>query len=349
MSTYFGMVLAAAVAASGPGVESPGSVSPTANDRPWDRFNVFTITVTAPNRPDRTTWQGAASLTSGDLRIDVDEVEGGKRQAGTMIVVSGRVLAVRGLDLRAGYEIDALDAPVLSLRIVTAALGQVFPAGPDSIAASLQIDHRETQAPLQAASPSASAGIPPPWTLKGHVERRPKGTVDFDLELAGGASGPDRPFVMHYSGSLATSSSQPVIVDSMSLQGWKIYSLGPRSVKQGGSTILDYGASKDARSHKTVADVRAAIREEDDPGKPDPTKDFNGFWKHDCAQNFGLRIQKPASGMPYLITFCGPGGCGEPGRPTHITGDRRFKVVGPDEIQERSGDEWQTYRRCAGL
>jgi hypothetical protein len=346
VNAFLGMAVAVVALASEPGTAPGRDASRSAEDRPWDKFNVFALTVTAPNRADRVTWRGAASFTSSDLRIEVDQVEGGKRQNGTMIVVGGRVLAARGLDLPAGYEIDALDAPVLSLRIITAALGRVFPAGPDSLKGKHKIDHRETHAPLQAGSPSAGANIPPPWTLKGRVERQPNG-VEFDLELAGGASTPDA-FVMHYVGSLARSSSAPTIDDSMSLRGWKIYTLGPHSMKQGGATILDYGATKDTQSHQTVADIRAAIKKEDDPGKPDPSMDFTGFWKQRCDQNFGLRIQKPAPGMPYFVSFCGPGGCDEPGRASHITGDRRFRVVGPDEFQERSGDDWTTYRRCRG-
>jgi hypothetical protein len=347
VNASFGMAVALAALAAQPGAAPGSDASSSAQDRPWDKFNVFALTVTTQGHADRVTWRGAASFASNDVQIEVDEVVGGKRQKGTMIVIGGRVMASRGLDLPTGYEIDALDAPVLSLRIVTAALGRVFPAGPDSLKGTRKINHRETQVPLQAGSMSAGASIPPPWTLKGRVGQQPKGVVEFDLELAPATSTPDTP-VMHYSGTLAKSSAAPTIDDSMSLGGWKVYTLGSRSMKQGGSTILDYGATKDGRSHQTIADIRAAIRAEEDPGKPDPSLDFTGFWKERCDQNFGLRIRKPAPGMPYFVSFCGPGGCDEPGRPSHITGDRRFNVPGPDELQERSGDEWTTYRRCPG-
>jgi hypothetical protein len=235
--------------------------------------------------------------------------------------------------------------------MVTASLAHALPAGPEAVKERTKIDYLETKSALQAGTQSAGANIPPPWTLKGFVEPRPSGALDFELELGGGPpTKPENPAVVHYSGSLSKSTSEPVIADGMSLRGWTIYSLGPRSMKQGGSTILDYGASKDERSPRTVGQLRAAIKEESKPaGKPDPTKDFTGFWKRECEENFGLRIQRPAPRSPYSISFCGPGGCDESGnsRATYITGDSQFQIVGPDEIKERLGDEWATYRRCS--
>jgi len=327
--------------------EAPGPVEAHS----WDRLNVFTLKMTGPGPLDEVTWRGAASLTSGDIRIDVEQSTDGKKQKGTMMVVAGRVLAVRGLELPEGAEIDSLDAAALSLRMVTASLARALPAGPDAVKERTKVDYLETNSALQAGTQSAGASIPPPWSLKGFVEPQRAGAINFELDLTAGTPiKPETYYIIRYSGSLATSPSAPGIVDSTSLRGWTVYSLGPRSRKQGSSTIMDYGASKNARSPRTVGQLRAASKEEDKPaGKPDATRDFTGFWKERCEQNFGVRIQRSAPGAPYSISFCGPGGCDESGngRMTYINGDRRFQVVGTDEIKERLGDEWTTYRRCS--
>jgi hypothetical protein len=46
----------------------------------------------------------------------------------------------------------------------------------------------------------------------------------------------------------------------------------------------------------------------------------------------------------YSVVFCGPGGCGdaEESRPTYITKDPHYKIVGDDEIHSGS----QIYHRC---
>ena len=76
---------------------------------------------------------------------------------------------------------------------------------------------------------------------------------------------------------------------------------------------------------------------------------FAGFWKVSCEDAFGLQIEPTAAGL-YSVSFCGPGGCFEPGtyRPdTRITDDPSYKVVNQITIivKGRNGNEI-TYTRC---
>lgn len=76
---------------------------------------------------------------------------------------------------------------------------------------------------------------------------------------------------------------------------------------------------------------------------------FSGFWKVNCEDAFGLQI-KPAEGSLYSVSFCGPGGCFEPGtyRPnTPIAGDPKYRVVNQSTItvKGRNGSE-TTYTKC---
>jgi hypothetical protein len=298
------------------------------------------------------TWKGVLAPVSGDARIDAERIEGKEKEAGSLLLLGGKALAVRGLELSPGDEIDALDAPILYLQMVTGALAAALPAGPDAIKKRTGIDHRETRAPLQASTMSGGGSIPPPWTVKGHVEPAAGGGLAFDVELAGGPPRSQERFVSRFSGLLADPPPGPPFDESMSLQGWTLYSLGGRSIQQGGATRLDYGASKREARYETVAQVRAALRtEEEIPGNPDPALDLTGFWKRRCEESFGLRIQRSAPDAPYFITFRGPRGGdeaepGATGRSSYIKGDPRFQIVSPDEIQEREAAGWTTYHRC---
>lgn len=82
-----------------------------------------------------------------------------------------------------------------------------------------------------------------------------------------------------------------------------------------------------------------------DAGSP---TDLTGFWKGDCSAPFGLQIKPTGNGL-YSVSFCGPGGCFEPGQwtpNTRIEGDRKYEVVSPRELRMRTGDGFVSYVKC---
>ena len=80
------------------------------------------------------------------------------------------------------------------------------------------------------------------------------------------------------------------------------------------------------------------------------TSDYSGFWKNKCEDAFGLQI-KPAGSSLYSISFCGPGGCFEPGtyRPnTRIEGDPLYEIVSITEIRVKLRDgSLSKYLKCS--
>lgn len=75
---------------------------------------------------------------------------------------------------------------------------------------------------------------------------------------------------------------------------------------------------------------------------------YTGFWKGNCDQAFGLQIM-PAAGGEYSVSFCGPGGCFEPGtyRPnTKLADDPLYQVVSASHIKVLGRDGWSDYYKC---
>lgn len=73
-----------------------------------------------------------------------------------------------------------------------------------------------------------------------------------------------------------------------------------------------------------------------------------GFWKDDCAEQFGLAIAPAGIGV-YSVSFCGPGGCFFPGtyRPdTRLHGDEAYRVIDDDTLDVHGRDGWTTYSRA---
>ena len=79
---------------------------------------------------------------------------------------------------------------------------------------------------------------------------------------------------------------------------------------------------------------------------------YAGFWKDGhCDDEFGLSIA-PAGPKMYSVSFCGPGGCFEPGtyRPnTPIVGDPEYQVIDGNTLGiSRKDGTFQQYSRCPG-
>ena len=78
---------------------------------------------------------------------------------------------------------------------------------------------------------------------------------------------------------------------------------------------------------------------------------YAGFWKDDghCDEEFGLAIAPAGPGL-YSVSFCGPGGCFEPGtyRPnTPLVGDPAYRIIDGDTLGIGvQGGDFQRYVRC---
>ena len=76
---------------------------------------------------------------------------------------------------------------------------------------------------------------------------------------------------------------------------------------------------------------------------------FTGFWKTRCENAFGLQIIPFGEEGKYSVSFCGPGGCFEPGtyRPlTKIENDSAYEVISPDHIKVLGRRGKTDYYKC---
>lgn len=318
----------------------------------WDDFNVFDLKVSNSQKPGYDSWQGKFDKDSGDGQIAVKNATDGKAVMGSILLIGGRFMAIRGLIAKQGYEIDALDAPVLQRQLVVRLLGEVLPNGPAEIERVRKIDFRNEKTGIQFATPSAQGFIAPPWHVSGDIRIVPPDTIEYQLVLAAGTAG--RPtdqggaYSANFSGRLSKTANAKVD-DDMSLHGWNLFELGVHSRKEGTSTLYDYGAAPVNGAYTNVADVRKKIAQDNYPGERDASKDFTGFWKENCDEAFGLQIMHHGREGRYSVVFCGPGGCGDPdsdGRDTFISKDSDYQVVSENEIKTRGANGWDTYRKC---
>lgn len=325
---------------------------PCGKATPWDEFNKFELKVTVPGESGYSFWKGTLDKESLDIQIEAEFSDGKKITKGDIFMVGGRVLVTRGPVTEPGYEIDALDAPILQQELVLRLLGAALPVGPEEVEGARNVDYKSDKTGIQFATPSAQGFISAPWRVTGDVKVLAPDVVEYHLRLTaagtGNVAGREKEYDASFEGRLSKVANAK-INDSMPLDGWNLFGVGPQTRKAGNGTTLDYGAAPTAASYQFVSDIRKKLAEEDYPGELDPSKNFIGFWKEDCGQAFGLQIMHYGTDGKYSIVFCGPGGCGQPGsegRITFITKDPHYEVISEDEIKERSADGWDTYRRC---
>ncbi len=76
--------------------------------------------------------------------------------------------------------------------------------------------------------------------------------------------------------------------------------------------------------------------------------DFTGFWKTRCADGFGVQIKK-LPGNLFSVSFCGPGGCFEPGTwmpNTPIIEDPQYRRIDPTTLEIKRGEGWKRLTKC---
>lgn len=325
---------------------------PCGKPTPWDDFNIVELKMTVPERPGYASWKAQFDKGSMDIQMDVETFDGNSTVRGKILMVGGRIMATQGPITEPGYELDALDVPVLEMQLVLRVLGRVLPRGPADLRGFRKIDYRDAKVGIQFATPSADGFIPTPWSVKGDVNVIASDTITYELSLrykrdeSGSSLAQEQ--VTHFEGRLLKAASVK-IDDRFSLEGWNVLGVGPQTRKLAGETIVDYSAAPTTSQYRTIADIRKKIAEDDYPGEPDGTKDFTGFWKENCKDAFGLQIMHHGKEGKYSVVFCGPGGCGDQdeGRSTFITGDKHYQVISENEIKTHPSDTgWDTYYRC---
>jgi hypothetical protein len=303
-------------------------------DAAWAKFTSITLNAIDTGSPVSAQWRVQFDHTRQDIRIDADIPGPSGRMRGTIAMVGGRVLMTKGLVLPRGGELNAIDTPILAIKLLTAVLGRAVPVSPEKLVKEQAIKYRETGVGIRFATPSAEGYLAAPWTAEGKVTKIANGDIAYDVRVVGpsrdayGRTAP--PIDTRFSGRLSNA-RPPILDDAMALEGWTAY-------------------ASHASEWKTLRDVRAGIEQALNPGVRDATKNFTGLWKRNCADDTALQVKPAGNDGMYSVSFCSPSGCFDPGttRPsTFINGDPHYKVVSEMEIQVEGAEGFTTFQKCS--
>ena len=194
---------------------------------------------------------------NGDVLIKKEESNKDNTVAGVVGIVGGRFMISKDLDLKEGYEIDAVDWPVLMFQLLLQILSNAVPDGPASIQGRFPLNFEEENTDIQIGTTSATGGFSAPWSIDGYLEQTGAINLLYNFSFKSKVEKKDYVLTMH--GYWKQDPQLTDLTDSMKLVDWKVYKLGVYSKEYGGGTIFDYGAQPINEIYKTLGDLREAL------------------------------------------------------------------------------------------
>jgi hypothetical protein len=226
-----------------------------ASGSPWSEFTRFRVEPRDENAPTTTLTVHDAQ----DFSLDINP-KGAATSKGRILLIAGRAMLMRSVAQEAGYEIDALDGPVLTHQLVMTLLDQAFPKGSGSVGSSKpSFKIMQRQRAIRIATSSAEGRIEAPWTLTG-TARQVDGRIVYDIQLEFAAQ--DGPKSISFAGFWEKAAERAPLDGWMSLEGWTIHWLGPMTTSSDQGTTLDYAAQPVSERWADLGSLRKYIADE---------------------------------------------------------------------------------------
>jgi|SRR5215813_13211142 len=194
-------------------------------------------------------------FSADNLRITTS---GNGKPSSQVILVDGRWMVYKGESLREFEAIDALDSPLIMLKVILGALCKGAPSGPEELKEKKEVNMLEVKESIAAKAGWANGGIEPPWALRGSIQPDSSGW-SFDLHLEPRRQ--QRAVTLDERGTWAKDANLS-FPDDMPLKDWKVFTLGLFKRPDGrGGTIVDYAAAPSSVPVKTLGELRKVPRE----------------------------------------------------------------------------------------
>lgn len=209
------------VALADPCADEPGTEEACLADSPWYDANRLAVHFTSTD--GKADW--LFEIASGsEYRITLDENFGGEPVAGAIMVLGGKIMITKGLELELGGETDSLDAPALVQQLTLKLLQHAFPQGRGQVLGVENFRMTRQHLYLTAATSRASAEFSPPWTVTGTIDNGNFDWVDFELDF----EAPDVDYRAQFSGRWEELPDPIHFPDTMIIEDWRVWPLVPQ-------------------------------------------------------------------------------------------------------------------------
>lgn len=201
--------------------DEPGTEEACLAGSPW--YNANRLAVHFESTDGKADW--LFEMASGrEFRITLDEAFGDEPVRGIVMVLGGRIMITKDLELEPGGETDSLDTPALVQQLTLKLLQHIYPRGPGQVLGIENFRVRREHLYLSAATSRASAEFAPPWSVSGTVDNGHFGYVDFDLDF----EAPDVDYRAQFSGRWRELPDPIIFRDTMIIEDWRVWPLAPQ-------------------------------------------------------------------------------------------------------------------------
>lgn len=213
--------------------------------------------------------QGNPSFTvqlmeNDDMHIKLDglvpTVDG---SSGEAILIAGRVLLTRNIQIQENYAIDILDGPGLLRQLALTLIGLASEKGPQSATFPIQAKIAEVKYPIKVTTASAGGSYNAPWEAMIDLSKNDKGIIDYKIAFSF-AEQQGKKTAKNFTGQLSNygerNSNKP-LTDDFNISNWKQYIIGPYTKKTEKGTIYDYGTTNIEPPLSTLGKLRKYIKE----------------------------------------------------------------------------------------
>lgn len=198
-------------------------------------------------------------LSDGDARITAIDRSISSDRWPVIVLVGGQVMLIQNMELEEGYEIDAMDGPVLMLQLALTLLEKGIANGPASLPAqgSVEVQKAEPAEPIGVSTTSAGGQFPAPWRLSGTANREPGDRIAYSLDFWY-TSGAEE-IRVEIDGHWQRTEPRPELDPTMALSAWESFQIGPIERATPGGTIYDYGAQPKKFEAQSLGELRVEI------------------------------------------------------------------------------------------
>jgi len=171
---------------------------------------------------------------------------------GSLWLIDGQYLLLKGVNAPKGHEIDALDSASIMFQLLIHIFAEALPQGPSAIQKKTSISLSSNRKPIRLKTNSGECEYRHPWRAKGYVDRSKDGGLLFDIEFkCSSAKGKTLDQCMKASGTReAKDMARPP--DSEVIESRSQFELG--RFNEGG--VIDYKARPIEKPFKTLGELR---------------------------------------------------------------------------------------------
>ncbi len=237
-------------------------------------FNTFGLRMMAPAEGEAGQSRGYYSSTPGaDLQLASDWKENGVAKHSEAIIVGGRVLIARGLEIPDEFAFDAIEEAFVTASFGAALLAEAFPQGAASLKPHNEIKIENGSHLIETAAAGDGGAFAGPWDLTGVADKSDAGRVTYQLRFKSKKQeateqrrpGPETIYDIELSGYFENETPAFALKDDASLKGWKIFGEDVQ-----GRDLADASIETVGQLRKIIHELAARDAEPDSPAPSSP-------------------------------------------------------------------------------